>query len=269
MPHSTLRRATPAFGPALAFGLLAALPAPALAHTAYLLPNLFSANQENAVTVESSFAEHFFKPEIAVDSDDWRVILPDGTGAAPANVAKLKQLVVLEADIKQEGTYRFTTGVRRGRTGKLAWLGGRWEPVRGEAPAGAQIRTTQTETVSDVYVTKKGPTRAAVDARIGRLAIHPITHPADVALDTKFDVEILFDGKPLAGTKLELDRGGQDYDAVSSHREVTTGPDGRVSLSFDKAGAYVLMARHRADAPARSETDERSYTTTLTFEVQR
>jgi hypothetical protein len=98
-------------------GLLAALPAPVLAHTAYLLPTLFSANQENAVTVESSFAEHFFRPEIAVDSDDWHVLLPDGTRAAPANVAKLKQLVVLEGEIKQEGTYRFTTGVRRGRTG--------------------------------------------------------------------------------------------------------------------------------------------------------
>lgn len=252
---------------AAAIGLFAGLPAPGMAHTAYLLPNLFSANQENSVTVESSFAEHFFKPELAVDSNDWHVVLPDGTRAAPINIAKLRQLVVIEADLKQEGTYRFTSGVRRGRTGKLALVNGKWEPVRGEAPTGAQIRTTQTETVSDVYVTKKGPTRAAVDARIGRLIIHPVTHPADVALDTKFDLEVLFDGKPLAGTKLELDRGGQDYDAVSSHREVRTGSDGRVSLTFDKAGVYVLMARHRADAPAGSETDERSYTTALTFEV--
>lgn len=254
---------------ALALAVVAALPAPAVAHTAYLLPNLFSANQENSVTVESSFAEHFFKPELAVDSNDWHVLLPDGTRAAPVNVAKLRQLVVIEADIKQEGTYRFTTGVRHGRTGKLALVNGKWAPVRGEAPAGAQIRTTQTETVSDVYVSKKGPTRGAVDARIGRLVLHPVTHPADVALGTKFDLEVLFDAKPLAGTKLDLDRGGQDYDATSSHREVTTGADGRVSLTFDKAGAYVIMARHRADAPAGSETDERSYTTALTFEVQR
>lgn len=265
MSKIALRHATPT----LVLGLLASLPAPALAHTAYLLPSLFSANQEDRVTIESSFAEHFFKPELAVDSNDWHVLLPDGTRAAPVNVAKLRQVVVLEADIKQEGTYRFTTGVRHGRTGKLALVNGKWEPVRGEAPAGAQIRTTQTETVSDVYVTKKGPTRAPVDARIGRLALHPITHPADVALGTRFDLEVLFDGKPLAGTKLELDRGGQDYDATSGHREVTTGPDGRVSLTFDKAGAYVIMARHRADAPAGSETAERSYTTALTFEVQR
>lgn len=255
--------------PALALGLLAALPAPAQAHTAYLLPNLFSANQEDRVTIESSFAEHFFRPELAVDSDDWHILLPDGTRAPFVNVAKLRQVVVLEADLKQEGTYRFTSGVRRGRTGKLVQVDGKWQPLRGAAPAGAQVRTTQTETVSDVYVTRKGPTRAPVDAQVGRLAIHPVTHPSDVALDAPFALAVLFDGKPLAGAKLELDRGGADYDADRAHREITTGPDGRTSLSFDKAGIYVLMVRHRADAPAGSETDERSYTTALTFEVQR
>lgn len=268
MLNSKLRRAVQG-SPALALGVLAALPIPAQAHTAYMLPNLFSANQEDRVTVESSFAERFFRPELAVDADDWHVLLPDGTRAPFANIAKLRQLVVLESDLKQEGTYRFTSGVRRGRTGKVALVNGKWEPVRGEAPVGAQIRTTQTETVSDVYVTKKGPTRAVVDARIGRLAIQPITHPSDVAVDNKFDVAILFDGKPLAGQKLEIDRGGATYDAAPAPREVTTGPDGRVSLTFDKAGAYVIMARHRAAAPVGSETDERSYTTALTFEVQR
>lgn len=248
---------------------MAAMTAPASAHTAYMLPSLFSANQETAVTIQSSFAEHFFRPEVAVDSDDWHVLLPDGTRAPFVNVAKLRQVVVLEGDLKQEGTYRFTTGVRRGRTGQNALVNGKWEPVRGAAPAGAQLRTTQTETVSDVYVTKKGPTRAPVDAQIGRLVLHPVTHPSDVALDTKFDLQVLFDGRPLPGLKLELDRGDADYDATPAHREVTTGPDGRVSLTFDKPGAYILMARHRADAPAGSTTDERSYTTTLTFEVQR
>lgn len=257
------------WAPALALGLLAGIPAAAQAHTAYLLPNLFSANIENRVTVESSFAEHFFRPELAVDSDDWHVLLPDGTRAPFANIAKLRQVVVLESDLKQEGTYRFTSGVRRGRMGKLALVDGKWQPVRGEAPAGAQIRTTQTETVSDVYVSKKGPTRAPVDVQIGRLLIHPVTHPSDIAVDGKFDLAILFDGKPLPGVKLEVDRGGQDYDETSGHREVTTSPDGRASLTFDKAGVYVVMARHRADAPAGSETDERSYTTALTFEVQR
>lgn len=264
-----LRRTRGGLSPALALAFLAVLPAPAQAHTAYLLPNLFSANQEDSVTVQSSFAEHFFRPEIAVDSDDWHVLLPDGTRAPFANVAKLKQLVVLESDLKQDGTYRFSTGVRRGRTGKVALVNGKWEPVRGEAPAGAQVRTTQTETVSDVYVTKKGPTRAPVDAQIGRLVLHPVTHPSDIALNGKFDLAVLFDGKPLPGVKLEIDRGGADYDAATGHREVTAGADGRVSLTFDKAGAYVIMARHRADSPAGSTTDERSYTTALTFEVQR
>ncbi|MDB5724128.1 MAG: nickel uptake transporter family protein [Novosphingobium sp.] len=269
MLNFKLRRAARRMSPLLALGLLAAMPTPALAHAAYLLPNLFSANQEDSITLQSSFAEHFFRPELAVDSDDWHVLLPDGTRVSFATVTKLRQVVILESDLKLEGTYRFTTGVRRGRLGKVALVDGKWQPVRGEAPAGAQVRTTQTETVSDVYVTKKGPTRAAVDAQIGRLVLHPVTHPSDIAMAGKFDLAVLFDGKPLPGVKLEIDRGGADYDAGSAHREVTTGPDGRVSLTFYQAGAYVVMARHRADAPAGSTTDERSYTTALTFEVQR
>lgn len=244
--------------------------ASAQAHTSYMLPNLFTANTENFVTVESAFAEKFFQPELAVDSADFHIILPDGSRAEFESVNKHRQLVILESALKQDGTYRFTTGVRRGRVGKMALVNGKWEPVRGDtAPAGAQIKTSQTETVADAYVTKKGPTRAPVEKQIGRLAIHPVTHPSDIAIDGGFTLKILFDGKPLADQLVVIDRGGADYDAVPFHQELKTGPDGSLALKFKDAGIYEIMTRHRADAPAGSETDERSYTTSLTFEVQR
>lgn len=245
-------------------------PATVHAHTSYMLPNIFAANLERHVTVQSSFAEEFFRPEIAVDSDDFHVILPDGQRAEFENVSKHRQLVVLESPIAEEGTYRFTTGVRHGRVGKLAMVDGEWQPVRGDdVPANASdVKTSQTETVADVYISKKAPTRAPVDMSIGRLVIQPVTHPSDIYLDTGFAFKILFDGQPLGNQPISVDRGGARYDAEKYHEEVTTEADGSIALSFDRPGIYVVMTRHRADAPAGAETDIRSYTTSLTFEVQ-
>lgn len=243
---------------------------PAAAHTGYMMPNVFVANTERMVTLESAFSEDFFNPQVALESEDFHVIGPDGKRIAFDSVSPHKQVTVLEATISADGTYRFTSGVRRGRTGKMAMAKGKWVPVLGDTlPEGTEyVKTSQTETVSDVYVTKKGPTRAPVDTHVGRLEIHPITHPGDVSVDGPFEFEVLFDGKPLAGQALSLDRGGARYEQSKPHKDVTSGTDGKVSLHFDKPGVYILMTRYRADAPAGADTDIRSYTTTLTFDVQ-
>ncbi|EIZ81148.1 hypothetical protein WSK_0093 [Novosphingobium sp. Rr 2-17] len=242
----------------------------ALAHTSYILPNFFVASTESYVTLQSAFAEELFHPEVAVDANDFHVILPDGSRGEFEAIGKHRQLVILESPLLQDGTYRFTTGVRRGRMSKSALIDGQWKPVQGDkAPAGAtRFKTSQTETVADVYVTKKGPTRAPVDRQIGRLVIQPVTHPSEVALDSNLKLKVLFDGKPLDGQTVVLDRGGAEYGEAKVHREVKTSADGSLDLKFDKPGVYLLMTRHKADAPTGSETDERSYTTSLTFEVQ-
>ena len=254
-----------------AAALLAIASAPAAAHTSYLLPNLFTANTEGQVTLQSSFSDAFPHAEIPVDSDDWHVPLPEGSKAEYETVATHKQLVLLESPLAEEGTYRFTTGVRHGRKGVVALVDGEWVRVPGdEIPTGAtETKSSQTETVADVYVTKKAPTRAAVDRPIGRLVVHPITHPNDVYLGEPFDLEILFDGKPMAGQSVEIERAGSEYDDSRFHGIVETGADGRLSLDLDRPGTYLLMTRHLAAAPAGADTDERSYTTSLTFEVQR
>lgn len=244
-------------------------PGAALAHTSYLLPKVFAANTEKMVTVESAFAEKFFRPEVPVDSSDYHVVLPDGSRGSFQSITPLKQMVVLESALDAEGTYRFTTGVRLGRVGKSALVGGKWLPVHGEVPKdAAQVRTSQTETVADAYLSKKKPTRAPVDVAIGRLRIQPVTHPNELYLDTPFMFTVLFDGKPMATQVLELDRGGADYEEAVSHHQIRTDAHGKAVIKFDRPGIYVLMTRHRAEAPAGSGTDERSYTTSLTFQVE-
>ena len=68
-------------------------------------------------------------PEIAVLSEDYHVILPDGSREDFKTLTQLRQVVVLESDLDTEGTYRFTTGVRLGRKSKKALVDGEWQAV--------------------------------------------------------------------------------------------------------------------------------------------
>ncbi|MEM1133814.1 MAG: DUF4198 domain-containing protein [Pseudomonadota bacterium] len=260
----------------IGYGLLAftaaVISAPSLAHTSYMLPSLFVANSEQMVTIESSFAEEFFVPEVAVNKADFHVIQPDGTRADFDSVNPHKQLVILEAGIAEEGTYRFTTGVRRGRRSTLAMVDGKWLSARetgGKIPENATAtKVRETETVADAYLTKRAPTRAPVDVQMGRLVLQPITHPSDAFLGDPFEFQLLFDGKPLAGHVMNIDRGGARYDPSKFHQEAPTDADGKMSLDFEKAGVYIIWTRFSAPAPEGADVDERGYTTSLILEVQ-
>lgn len=252
--------------------LAAACAVPAIAHTSYILPSRFVANLEDMVTVEAAFAEDFFIPDVAVNDGDFHIVKPDGTRAEFDSVNPHKQLVILETRIEDEGTYRFTTGVRRGRRSTMALVDGEWINTfenDGKIPASATAtKTRETETVADAYLTKRAPTRAPVDLQIGRLVLQPITHPSDAFLGDPFDFQLLFDGQPVAGHVMNVDRGGARYDASMFHEEIATDAEGKVSLNFDKAGIYIIWTRHSAPAPADADVDERSYTTSLILEVQ-
>lgn len=258
---------------AVGAALIASLVAPAHAHTSYMLPNLFTANLEEIVTVESSFSEDFFRPEIAVQSDDFHVVMPDGSRQDFETVTTLKQVVVMESAIEQDGTYRFTTGIRRGSPSIRAKVDGEWVGLRefgGEVPDNAtETKTRQTETIADVYLTKKAPTRAPVDKRLSRLVIQPITHPSDAYLDAPFEFQVLFDGEPMIAQTVVIDRGSSRYEEVKFHQEIETDVSGNVSLGFETPGVYLIMTRYAAPAPEGAEVDERSYTTSLTLEIQR
>jgi Domain of unknown function (DUF4198) len=245
--------------------------APARAHTAYMLPSTFATPSATEITVLTSFSEDCCKPEIVVTSDDFHLYRPDGRRDTYDKIASFKQVTVLESDLTEKGTYRFTSGIRLGRSSTQYLINGVWtalEPGK-QPPKGAKSQTSQTETLSDVYVTKGAPTKQVVDLKLGRLAIHPITHPNEIYLESGFKFELLFDGKPLANYEMELFRDGGTYDEKPFKQAVKTDKAGMVDLSFKDAGIYMIMTRHAAPAPAGAQSDQRSYTTSLTFEVAR
>jgi hypothetical protein len=51
----------------------------ARAHSPFLLPNFFDVSHRDHVTVQGSFTEEFFSPDVAMKADDYHVIAPDGS----------------------------------------------------------------------------------------------------------------------------------------------------------------------------------------------
>src|SRR5262245_44458590 len=86
-------------------------------HSPYLLPNAFDLVDRKHVTVEASFTETFFVPDVAMKADDYHVIAPDG-GKRSLTPVYTQDLAILEAPTPEPGTYRISTGQRAGRTAK-------------------------------------------------------------------------------------------------------------------------------------------------------
>lgn len=249
--------------------LLLAAPATALAHMPYLLPGQFDLTNRNHVTVEASFTEDIFVPEVVMKSDSWQVRGPDGVQPI-ANVTYLRDLAIFEVDTPKPGAYRISSGERLGRTGTMYKAAdGSWTMVgeSGPAPAGAEQVAVQSITVAEVYVSKGEPTDDVLAPTGKGIELRPITHPNNIFAGEKATFELLFDGKPLAGVKVELFRAAGLYDGRKALPALTTDATGRFTLTAPDAGTYMTLVRHRAAAPAGSALPYRSYSHSLTFEA--
>jgi len=50
----------------------------AVAHSPFLLPNHFDLGKRDHVSVQASFTEKFFVPDVVMKADDYHVVMPDG-----------------------------------------------------------------------------------------------------------------------------------------------------------------------------------------------
>lgn len=247
---------------------------PALADTAYLLPSEFRASKGQTITVEASFNDACCVPKYAVRSDKFAIIGPDGLLSPPERIETFATSTIIEQTITQAGTTRFTTGERLGRKGEYVLLNGSYHLVNSDdaepidIPEGTRILSSQTATVSDVYVTVGDPTWESLRVSVGRLTIVPSQHPSTLSEGDRLDLSILFDAKPLAGQTVTLTRDGQRARPGDNGVVYTTDADGRISIPLAEMGTHLIMTRKQAPAPTGAETDIRSYTTALTFDVR-
>lgn len=269
--------------------------APALAHTPYVVPFTF-APERDWVGVQGGLSEEAaFVPDFAIrGGGDWFMTAPDGSRSA-VTPSDFKSVNVLDAPLPVEGTYRISTGERPGRAGKGAKVDGVWRAVRpapaagapagpprpmeGEAegaadpinaadvPAGAEIIDTQSYLIAETYVSRGAPTPGALKASGNGLELEPVTHPNEIYLDDGFSFRLLVDGKPAPGLRLTAYRGGETYDGERTAIEATTDANGKASLSFAKAGVYMLETHYPAASPAGARPASKTWVYTLSFEV--
>lgn len=239
------------------------------AHMPYVLPTLFDVGKADHVTVESSFAEDAFRPEVAMRDAPFHLIGPDGAEGPVGPVTHMRDLSIFEADIKTDGTYRVTTGQRFGRKSKMSRVGDKWiiRAEDGKPQTGSVEVDVQSATLAEAYVTRGKTTQAALKPTGKALELQALTHPNEITAGTAASFVLLFDGKPLAATDVTLFRSAGYYDGRKVAAQLKTDGLGRFSVTPDDAGTYLILVRHRAASPVGAETPWRSYTYTLVFDA--
>lgn len=240
----------------------------ALADSPYLRPNVFDATGRDHVTVEASFTDDVFGARVAMRSDFFHVVGPNGDTPIGA-VTYLRDLAVFEAETPVDGTYRLSSGPREGRVAKMYRnTAGEWKMVGEEdspPPAGAPLVDVQSITTADVYVTRGARSDGALQPTGRGLEMKPLTHPNDVAVGEAAVFQLLLDGRPLAGQPVTVFREAGRWDGRKVEADLVTDADGRFTVRVGDAGAYLTLTRYRTEAPAGAATPYRSYSHTLTF----
>ena len=246
----------------------------AAADTAYIEPSVFAPKLDQTITIETSFNDDCCVPKYPVRSQAFAVIEPDGTEVPLDRIELFANSTILEHKITKAGTTRFTTGERLGRKGgEYVLLDGTYHMVNSDdaepihVPDGTPILSSQTATVSDAYVTIGEPTWQSVETSIGRLVITPRQHPSTLARGDVLTIALSFDGEPLVNQSLVLTRSGQAERPGDEGTTFVSDAAGKIQIPLDHLGTHLIMTRMQAPAPENAETDIRSYTTSLTFDV--
>lgn len=231
------------------------------AHVPFLKPNQFNVEHDR-LQIESSFTEMPFQADFAMDSPHFSVVAPDGSRTAITPVARTRAAVYLAPVLQQEGTYRFSTGVRVGpqykavetATSKL-YFSGDMKRVVG-TPVSMQYYSR-----ADVYV-HKGDTRYTPRPFNEGAEIVPLSAPGDLMLGRTLRLQVLMDGRPVPKARIVVvadnehfrkNRRGDFYDVENARASnITTDEQGQFDFSPQLAGLNLLFVtlHHKTGANA-------------------
>jgi uncharacterized GH25 family protein len=267
---------TSLFRTAAALALVSLAPLPALAHKAWLLPSstVLSGKGDLAVTVDAAASNDlFYFDHRPLRLDNLVITAPDGSTVAPENASTGKFRSTFDVALKAPGTYRVALvmdGVfaRYKVNGEQKRWRGRAENLAKEIPADAtDLVVTESNRRLETFVTAGNPDEAALKPTGKGLELEPSTHPNDLVAGDEAEFRLLLDGKPAAGVKVEIVRGGIRYRNRLGDTTVTTGDDGVFKYTWPEAGMYWIEANVSDDKATLKEAKERRAGYSATFEV--
>lgn len=192
--------------------LLASLSA--IAHVPFLKPNQFNVTHHR-LTIESAFTEFPFQADFAMDSPNFTITSPQGEVTAIKPVAKTKAAVYLEPELKEEGTYRISTGQRVGpiykaveTADKKLYFAADMKRVTGKPT------TMNYYSYADTYIFKGQQKYQAKPFNKG-LEIIPLASPNSLALGGELSFRVLENGKPVPDARIIV---VTDNEHFSKHR---------------------------------------------------
>ncbi len=266
----------------MAAAALLSIPAALSAHRMWLLPSatVFSGT-DGWVTVDAAVSNDlFFFDHQPLRLDGMKVWQPDGSEGTLQNGATGRYRSVFDVQLDKPGTWKIGTQMSAVMgsfkvDGVEKRLGGRRGPPQPNAPApltvadipanATDVKVTEVSGRNEIFVTAGAPTTTVFKPTGKGLEFAPITHPDELVAGETAKFRFLVDGKPAAGLKVTVIPGGKRYRNDEGARELTTGADGVLSVSWPTAGMYWLNATLTdAKATTPRATERRmSYVTTL------
>lgn len=243
--------------------------ASASAHMPYVLPALFDVGTRAQITLEASFTEAAFRPEIAMRDAPFEITTTDGRTSRLAPATLVGDRTLADAALPADGVYRLSSGQRAGRLGKMYRRGSDWVMIgEGAAPPpGATVVDVHSMTLADAYVVRGRPGGlGALTPRGKALEIQPLADPTALVPGKAVRFIIRYDGKPLPRQGVTLFGEAGLYDGRKEAGTVTSDGAGAVTLTPPDAGRYLMQVRYRPTSPNVAGSYA-SFTTTLAFEV--
>lgn len=256
--------------------LTASLPLSAHAHKAWLLPSstVLSGKGEQAVTIDAAASNDlFYFDHRPMQINNLVVTGPDGSTVAPENANTGKFRTTFDVPLKAQGTYRIAIvmdGVfaRYKEDGKNKRWRGRPENIAKEIPATAtDLVITESARRIETFVTSGAPDEGSLKPTGKGLEMQPITHPNDLYAGSEAEFKMLLDGKPAAGLKVEIVRGGIRYRNQLGDTIVTTDENGVFKYTWPEAGMYWFEVSAQDDKPTLKDAKERRAGYSATIEV--
>ena len=272
---------TPLVARLIAAAALVSVPAALSAHRMWMLPSgtVFS-DTSSWVTVDAAVSNDlFFFDHQPLRLDGVKVWQPDGSEGALQNGATGRYRSVFDVRLDKPGTWKIGTQMNAVMgsfkvDGVEKRLGRRGPPQPGapapltvaDIPANAtDVKIAETSTRNEIFVTAGAPTTTVFRPTGKGLEFAPVTHPDELVAGETATFRFLVDGKPAPGLKVTIIPGGKRYRNDEGARELSTGADGVLSVTWPAAGMYWLNATLTdAKATTPRATERRmSYVTTL------